>query len=369
MTSPRLWLLLFLPLLLFAGAAPAAQTWTTAWTPDSAPSIQSAADDSDTHDSKTNCYPCVRWDPGANSGNGGWEPDPEDSKPRDCPDDDADYTCKVCDGKGRPDKNKPNTTPVDAGEGCGCCKDGQPWAPDPDCPDPIEINFDFIRAGDCPCTGCELGCMLPRRDLWFSISICYKDCSWKPVPSDPINIYYNEGPCPNRCDSSINSTNDVNASNYCDVLNKLKERIIHAENAINNPPPPPSPIGYGCDKPRETFCFMDCISRHEAIHVQQLKDEWNGWKDDLSDALRDIQVDFECDTADEKDDVRSELTQKTTDARNDLRDRFFREWDKPVKGTEHEKEAYQDTLSCLQGLRAQIEQQIADNGWKPCNNP
>jgi hypothetical protein len=134
MIPPRLWLLLFLPLLILAGAAPAAQTWTTAWTPGTTAASRSAGDDSNDRDSKTNCYPCVRWDPGANSGNGGWEPDPEDSKPRDCPDDDADYTCKVCDGKGRPDKNKPNTTPVDAGEGCGCCKDGykkckwKPWA-------------------------------------------------------------------------------------------------------------------------------------------------------------------------------------------------------------------------------------------------
>lgn len=55
--------LYLLPLLFFACTGPTlvAQTWTTVWTPGSAPAAKTAAND-DTHESKTNRPPCSEWD-------------------------------------------------------------------------------------------------------------------------------------------------------------------------------------------------------------------------------------------------------------------------------------------------------------------
>lgn len=97
----------WLPLLLFGWTTPnlSAQTWTTVWTPGSAPAARVSAKD-DTHDSKTNCNPCKIWDKGANSGRGGWANLPADTKPIQCKGDTNDYACKVCNGLGDPTKDK-----------------------------------------------------------------------------------------------------------------------------------------------------------------------------------------------------------------------------------------------------------------------
>ena len=111
MTPHRIWTLLFLPLLLFAGAASADQTWTTAWTPDSAHAARNNTRQEQDHSYKTNCYPCKRWDPGADSGKGTMINDPENAAPRTCPGDNTNYLCMVCDGQGdlkdKPDGTKP----------------------------------------------------------------------------------------------------------------------------------------------------------------------------------------------------------------------------------------------------------------------
>ena len=119
MTPHRIWTLLFLPLLLFAGAASADQTWTTAWTPDSAPAARNNTRQEQDHSYKTNCYPCKRWVPGADSGRGAMINDPENAAPRTCPGDNTDYLCMVCDGQGdlmnKPDGTKPKLNKICCG--------------------------------------------------------------------------------------------------------------------------------------------------------------------------------------------------------------------------------------------------------------
>ena len=59
----------WLPLLCVIWTVPASAQWTTVWTPDSAPAIRTTGADGDTHESKTNCYPCKEWeDYGDNKG-------------------------------------------------------------------------------------------------------------------------------------------------------------------------------------------------------------------------------------------------------------------------------------------------------------
>ncbi|MDD3662955.1 MAG: hypothetical protein PHT84_03755, partial [Candidatus Pacebacteria bacterium] len=96
----------WLPLLCVIWTVPASAQWTTVWTPDSAPAVRTTGTDGDTHESKTNCYPCKVWDKGANSGRGGWVNLPADTKPIQCKGDTNDYACKVCNGLGEPTKNK-----------------------------------------------------------------------------------------------------------------------------------------------------------------------------------------------------------------------------------------------------------------------
>ena len=93
-------LLGLLSLLIFGWIVPnlLAQTWTTVWTPGSAPVEKTIAMD-DTHDSKTECYPCKEREE-YGDGTGKWVYTPEGGKPTACPGDNTDYACKVCDGKG-----------------------------------------------------------------------------------------------------------------------------------------------------------------------------------------------------------------------------------------------------------------------------
>ncbi len=57
MIPHRLWPLLVLPLALWTGAA-CAQTWTTVWTPDSAPAARTKMEPDNDRSYRTNCYPC-----------------------------------------------------------------------------------------------------------------------------------------------------------------------------------------------------------------------------------------------------------------------------------------------------------------------
>ena len=89
----------WLPLLCVIWTVPASAQWTTVWTPDSAPAIRTTGADGDTHESKTNCYPCKEWeDYGDNKGK--WVYYPAGTEPVICVGDTNDYACKMCDGKG-----------------------------------------------------------------------------------------------------------------------------------------------------------------------------------------------------------------------------------------------------------------------------
>ena len=111
MTPHRIGPLLCATFLVLAGAASADQTWTTAWTPDSAHAARTKMEPEKDHRSNTNCYPCKQWAPGADSGRGAMINDPTNAAPRKCPGDNTNYLCMVCDGQGdlkdKPDGTKP----------------------------------------------------------------------------------------------------------------------------------------------------------------------------------------------------------------------------------------------------------------------
>ena len=130
----------FLPLLLFGWTTPdlAAQTWTTVWTPGSAPAAKTVTSAS-TREYKTNCYPCKEWED-YGDGTGKWT-DLSDVPPSDtCPSSqharktqsnagpgqttlsDHDNPCKVC--TNGEVTNKANSTECDPGGGKSgkCCE-------------------------------------------------------------------------------------------------------------------------------------------------------------------------------------------------------------------------------------------------------
>jgi hypothetical protein len=370
-TRPNLMVpVLLLAISLFGGiGATVGQAQVQKWTPNSASTVQPSGGDSGTHQSRTNCYPCKIWDTYNNSGNGGWDYLPYGTEPIECPGDTNNYACKMCGDYGVV-INRPNGTSVDAGDGCGCCKDGEPWAPEPDCPDPIEVNFEFSYLGPCPCYYGELGCVtpVPTPVSFISFSSCYDSCEWKPVPPDSFTIGYFEGICPERCegDGVIYSADDVNAENYCAVLAKLKERIEKQEEWVVNPPtssiPDPS-------SPPESYCFVDCMMRHEAIHVEQLRCMWDDLKVDILDALSGISVPFECDTAETPEQADQAMEDQLRDEMQLVHDRFWERWRDPDKMTEHEREAHQDTLDCFNDLLEQINNKAQEQNWPDCNQP
>ena len=357
MRLPHDRLFFWLAPLLFAWAAPdlAAQTWTTVWTPDGAPAMHPAAQ-GETRDYNTNCYPCKEWED-YGDGKGKWTYYPKGTTPTVCAGDTNDYTCKTCDGNGGV-TNAPGTTTCDAGQGCGCCVDGKCWAPTPDCKNPMEVSLEFIRAGDCPCSGNELGCLEPPVTAHADAGVCYDQCKWKPAPKD-FKLYYLSSTCPNRCQSSIGSTNDVNVGNYCAVIKALDERIEKEKESSINPPPPPSPDAP--PKPPEPFCFSECNATHENEHVKQMEQLWNSYAGEIRDALSAISVSFNCDTARTPEDAGKAMASQVGAALDEVGGHFAEKWDENERA--NEKNAYAASLKCLEDLKKQIQDLAAANGW------
>jgi len=116
-----------LPLLLFAWAAPdlSAQTWTTVWTPDSAPAQRATSTGGKgTHLSSANCYPCKEWEDYGN-GNGKWVFDPAGTEPAQCPGYTFDFSCKECDGNGGVRNKDDGTDCSTSSIKDGCCQGGE----------------------------------------------------------------------------------------------------------------------------------------------------------------------------------------------------------------------------------------------------
>jgi hypothetical protein len=149
------------------------------------------------------------------------------------------------------------------------------------------VNFKFLKIGPCPCKEDELGCVEPGVIGHAGIGACFSDCAWKPAPTG-ITVYYLEGLCPDRCQSIISSASAVNADTYCEVLKALEERIEKETIWAVTPPPPPEPGAP--PKPLEPVCFSECIQSHESTHVDQMKELWNSYADEIRDALGQISV-------------------------------------------------------------------------------
>ena len=355
----------WLPLLLFACSTPAlaAQTWTTVWTPGGAPTIQ-ATGGSGTHDSKTNCRPCEVWDVYKNSGKGGWDPLPAGTEPIQCAGDTNDYTCKVCDGAGGV-TNASSTTTCDAGQGCGCCIDGKCWAPTNNCIEPMVVNIKFAKAGPCSCGPKVLGCVGPAEmDPWITTTTCFKDCLWKPGSAE-ITVFYYEGLCLDKCQASINSAGDVTADNYCAVLAKLNAQIAKSTLWSTDPPSPPKPDD--TPLPPEEFCFVNCMQRHEDVHVKQLKDMWKAMEDDIRNGLNANTIPFDCDKSVTPEGAGDQLKDQVEKQMKMYRANFLEEWNKPSVINDQEKEAHKESLKCLEELLAEIEKKANDNNWKKCD--
>ena len=134
MIPHRPWPLLFLTLALWTGAS-SAQTWTTVWTPGSAPppthtKMEQEMEPEKDHKSPTNCYPCKEWE-AYGDGTGKWVLYPRGTTPNRCAGDTTDYTCKECDGKGEVGSKKDGTQELGkapSGANWKCCG-GQPIDP------------------------------------------------------------------------------------------------------------------------------------------------------------------------------------------------------------------------------------------------
>ena len=263
----------------------------------------------------------------------------------------------MCDGMGEV-TNRPNNTPVDAGDGCGCCKDGQPWAPTPDCKNPMEVSLKYLRVGDCPCTGNELGCLEPGVTAKADEGVCYDQCKWKPAPKD-LKVYYLQSTCPNQCQTTISSTNDVNVGNYCAVLKALNERIEKDKAYSLAPPTPPQP-GTPPNSPKP-FCFSECIATHENEHAKQMEQLWNSYADEIRNALSAISVPFNCDTTRTPEDAGKSMASQVGAELDIVGGHFAKEWDKNVVA--NDKSAYVASLKCLEDLKKQIQDMATANGW------
>ena len=358
-----------MPLLLLACAFPslAAQTWTTVWTPGGAPALKSGARSTDDHESdpdhSNECHPCKEWENYEDRKGGRWIKYDKGTPPTVCPGDTTDYACKECDGSGEV-RDKDDGTDCNAGQGCGCCKNGKCWAPEPDCKRPMEITFEFTYIGPCLCNNGELGCMepvLPPVSL-IDFSACYDSCAWNPVPP-VLTIGYREGLCPERCDDVINSAADVDADNYCAVLDKLDERIAKGEEWSVNPPsgstsdPPPPP---------EAYCFDTCYSRHEAVHLEQLRCMWEDMKSDMLGAISGTSIPFECNTADTPEKAIQAMEDQLRVEMQSIQDLFWARWYDSETIADQEREAHQDTLDCLSDLLEQIQNKAQELNWPGC---
>ena len=379
MTPHRIGPLLCATFLVLAGAASADQTWTTAWTPDSAPAARNNTRQEQDHSYKTNCYPCKRWDPGADSGKGTMINDPENAAPRTCPgdttetssrrlsgnsqdtepnegeNDETDYACKECDGMGGL-TNKPDYTPCGT---CGCCENGNCVEYTNNCPHPIpdpEVLLNKVG----PCLYCDIpgtfGCTVPSAfPPMPDVTICLQNCTWEIVVNS-ITIDYFEGLCPDNCELTIDSMDDIHAGNYCDIIAAIHDRI-------NQGPPPPNPLPPDeVDKP--PFCFSECLSTHENVHVEQLLQEWNILWPQVLVEIRNNSVEFDCQSARQESQARAQFLHSVASTMLNFYGLFSDRWNIPGRG---EIPAEIAEKTCLNGYLALIEQKASDNGWPwPC---
>ncbi|MGD9781675.1 MAG: hypothetical protein AB7V14_05920 [Kiritimatiellia bacterium] len=349
MRLPHDRLFFWLPLLLFAWAAPdlAAQTWTTVWTPDGAPVVRPAAK-GDTRDYNTNCYPCKEWED-YGDGKGKWTYYPKGTKPTVCAGDTNDYVCKVCDGAG----DVTNSTNIIACGNCGCCEGGNCVEYTNNCPNPLPTpTASFVKAGPCPCTSpTELGCTAPASYPipMPNVTVCLQNCTWIPIVNS-VTLEYFEGLCPNNCQNAIHSTNDVNQSNYCAVSNAINKRI----GEINMPPSTASTN-------KLSFCFKECLQTHENIHVGQLSTEWDFYWNLIQDDIRQISIPFACETTRSESQARAEMLHSVALIMLNHYPGFLFAWQIPGRG---EEEAYRAESDCLQNLANKIQLMAAENGWK-----
>jgi hypothetical protein len=232
----------------------------------------------------------------------------------------------------------------------------------------MEIDFNFVYAGPCRCISGELGCVFPVPPpvSLISFSSCYDNCEWKPVPPESFTIGYLEGLCPERCDGVVYSVDDVNADNYCAVLDKLNERIRKGEEWVINPPTGSTPDP---SIPPESYCFVDCMLRHEAIHVEQLRCMWDDMKDDILGTLSGISIPFECETAETPAQAIQAMEDQLRHEMQSIHDLFGARWNDPKTIADQEREAHQDTLDCLNDLLEQIQNKAEELNWPDCNPP
>jgi len=250
--------------------------------------------------------------------------------------------------------------------GCGCCEDGDCKAPDEDCPNPPLLELNLEKYMGCPlCEKAIYGCAGPLS--LFSPTIdndtCFEACEWKPG-SAVITVYYYEGLCPEKCETNINSADDVDVNNYCDILEKLKEEIEKVEGFLDDPPIS-SEVGEW-DGTVDPFCFSDCISEHEATHTQQLHDMLMQEGNQLLQSLSTISVTFDCDEAKTSEGAANIMQDDIDDLLSDQYDDFLVKWYDDDLAKEQETEAHQISLQCMQDLLAEIEAKAAANGWPEC---
>jgi len=249
--------------------------------------------------------------------------------------------------------------------GCGCCEDGSCEAPTEDCPNPPMLELSMFKVGGCgECEKAILGCAGPSPvSPTINNDTCFKACEWKPG-SAVITVYYYEGLCPEKCQTDINSADDVDINNYCDVLEKLKAEIKEAEEWLDDPPIA-SEVG-DWDGTVDPFCFGGCISQHEATHIQQLHDMLMQEGNQLLQSLSTISVPFDCDEAKTAAGAANILQDDIDQLLSDQYDDFLVQWGDDDLAKTHEIEAHQISLQCMQDLLAEIEAKIAANGWKAC---
>jgi hypothetical protein len=338
----------WLPLLCLIWTAPASAQWTTVWTPDSALAAK-ATTKAGTHESKTNCYPCKEWeDYGDNKGR--WVDYPTNTSPRICPDDETDYTCKMCDGNG----GVTNATDYTSCGTCRCCEGGECIHYPDNCPNPPPTpSVSFVKVGPCPCTDpTALACVVPASYPipMPGVTVCLQNCIWIPIV-DSITLKYFEGLCPNNCRNTIQSATDVNEGNYCAVSNAIQNRI----NNISPNAPPPTGAPTTAD-----YCFAECLQAHEDIHVEQLRPEWDLLWNLIRDDITHISVPFDCKTARTESQARAAMLHDVALIMLNHYPTFLYAWELPDRG---EADAYQAETECLQDLATQIEQMAAANGW------
>ena len=340
----------WLPLLLFACFTPAlaAQSWTTVWTPDNATPAKVVAKGGN-HDSKTNCYPCKEWED-YGDGTGKWVFYPEGTEPIVCAGDTNDYTCRECDGAGDV-QDKDNYTECGT---CRCCEGGVCIHYPDNCPNPPPPpSVAFVKAGPCPCSDpTQLGCTVPASYPipMPSIDVCLQNCTWVPVV-ESITVEYFEGPCPNNCQNTIQSANDVNAGNYCAIKDAIQDRIT----SIGPHAPPPN----GAPGP-EDYCFEACLQVHEDVHIGQLGPEWAFYWNLMLDDIAQISVPFDCETTRTESQARAAMLHDVALVMLNNYPNFLYAWGIPDRG---EADAYQAESTCLQDLANQIQQMANANGW------